>query len=747
MTESVTATNKPTRKRQRLSPKQIAIRQKEREAAQCTLNGNGMNGSLPPLPTSGTDDEDQGSGFDTLFGHPYGALPYGNIHFSAPPSSTSSDEPWHPDVVRHKGLGPLLHRLNDEQIVSILSFVDGPTLAKGVVATSRFLYVAGHHAELWRDLTLRRWGEVGFEVPSPAVSVTSDNEDSNDDTRNYVKNRDIGIGGRDEEKKDDMEAIVHEPTTADNNTNKYSDSSTLPKEGLTTTTTTTTPDNHHHKLSGCWKDIYAINHYKATSSNDDTQHNPKPRHHVPIPISGIYSDTFFRSFLCRSFSLHPSWLSTHTVSTISHSELTPQIFFRDYEQTNTPLLIKGASATWPALRKWTPDYLRNLTRNRTFRATSGAAPLPALFDMENYFKYCASAVEEAPLYLFDRTFAKKCPELLKDFEGGLRETCPFWCAEWDGVNGIDEGGDGGGRRGYHDLLRVLGEERRPDYQWLIVGPKRSGSAFHIDPNATHAWNAPIIGRKRWIFYPPGSTPPGVYPSPDGDEVCMPLSLGEWFLTYWDAHVERRKDEDVTRRPLECTACPGDVLFVPHGWWHLVLNLGEDGEDDGAVEDRGVSVALTRNYVSASNLPDVLRFLDTRVSQISGCRDREEAVKPEDLGREFRKSLLNFAKEEGDDGSSCEECKSTSNGRGKLADLLERSEKVAKEGWQCAAWKDLDDAENDEQCGNDAVACQKKGTGTSILARAKLPSEGETSDHTAKNNNDASVGGGFSFSFM
>lgn len=206
-------------------------------------------------------------------------------------------------------------------------------------------------------------------------------------------------------------------------------------------------------------------------------------------------------------------------------------------------------------------------------------------------------------------------------------------------------------------------------------------------------------------------------------------------------MERRKDEDVTRRPLECTACPGDVLFVPHGWWHLVLNLGEDGEDDVAVEDRGISVALTRNYVSASNLPDVLRFLDMRVSQISGCRDREEAVKPEDLGREFRKALLNFAKEEGGDGSRSEECKSPSNGRGKLADLLERSEKVAKEGWQCAAWKDLD------ECGNDAVACQKKGTGTSILARAKLPSEEKTSDHTAMNNSDASVGGGFSFSFM
>jgi len=91
---------------------------------------------------------------------------------------------------------------------------------------------------------------------------------------------------------------------------------------------------------------------------------------------------------------------------------------------------------------------------------------------------------------------------------------------------------------------------------------RSGSCFHIDPNCTHAWNAPIIGRKRWIFYPPGVTPPGVFPSPNGDDVCMPISIGEWFLTFWDQHVERRKDPDVKRRPLECTACPGDVLFVP-----------------------------------------------------------------------------------------------------------------------------------------------------------------------------------------
>lgn len=55
-----------------------------------------------------------------------------------------------------------------------------------------------------------------------------------------------------------------------------------------------------------------------------------------------------------------------------------------------------------------------------------------------------------------------------------------------------------------DLFEVLGEDERPDYRWLIVGPRRSGSSFHVDPNATCAWNASVRGRKKWILFPPGA---------------------------------------------------------------------------------------------------------------------------------------------------------------------------------------------------------------------------------------------------
>ena len=363
-----------------------------------------MNDSLPPLPVTQDSNEggndhaegEDGAGFDTLFGHPYGALPFGNIHFASPPSlsdvsatdgqPSSSSSSWHPDKVRHDGLGPNLRQLNDEQLITILSFVDGPTLASGICCASKFLYVAGHHEELWRDLVLRRWGEVGFTVRDP------------------------------------------------HDTTEEGDSSSAQGRGAT----------------GCWKDIYAWNHHPLDKTII--------KRHSPISIQGIYSDTFFRSWLCRSFALQPSWLSTHTVSSIPHSEMTTERFYKEYEETNTPVLIKGASKTWPAVQQWTRDYLLSVASEKRFRATSGAAPLPAQFTLADYLNYCDSSTEEAPLYLFDRTFATECPQLLHDFDKSLKSSCGWW--------------DGETAEFGHDLFGVLGEGRRPDYQWLIVGPKR-----------------------------------------------------------------------------------------------------------------------------------------------------------------------------------------------------------------------------------------------------------------------------------
>ena len=191
-------------------------------------------------------------------------------------------------------------------------------------------------------------------------------------------------------------------------------------------------------------------------------------------------------------------------------------------------------------------------------------------------------------------------------------------------------------------------------------------------------------------------------------------------------MNQRLNPDLSRRPLECTVEPGDLLFVPHGWWHCVLNL-----------DDGMSVALTQNYVSRSNLSDVLRFLETKEGQISGCRDREDAIPPEKLYGEFGSRLREVRPE-----------------------LWTEARDKADQGWNCRAWTDVvsfscgrrdgnnDEDENElEDCNGGVSPSRKRGKtfGMSVLERAKGPSLVQDSEGGAAENKMPS--GGFSFSFL
>lgn len=55
---------------------------------------------------------------------------------------------------------------------------------------------------------------------------------------------------------------------------------------------------------------------------------------------------------------------------------------------------------------------------------------------------------------------------------------------------------------------------------------------------------------------------------------------------------------------------GELIYVPRGWWHLALNL----------ED---SVAITQNFVSAVNLPLVLKFLNSKRKDLVSGRPHAE----------------------------------------------------------------------------------------------------------------------------
>lgn len=284
----------------------------------------------------------------------------------------------------------------------------------------------------------------------------------------------------------------------------------------------------------------------------------------------LFSDSLHRPFLCSQISLSPYVSGIPAKNQIPRMEDLSSSSFNE-SWADKPFILTAPVKRWDVFKQWTStEELVTRYGDVAFRAEAVDWPL------KTYVEYMNHTNDESPLYLFDRAFAEKM-DLQVGSAGAYEPPQAF----------------------QEDLFTLL-RDQRPDHRWLIIGPERSGSTFHKDPNATSAWNAIIRGSKYWIMFPSSILPPGVYMSEDQSEVTSPLSIAEWLLSF---HCEARRMPGC----LEGICHEGEVLHVPSGWWHLVVNLDP-------------AIAITQNFVPRSHVRATVHFLKHKANQISGFKD-------------------------------------------------------------------------------------------------------------------------------
>ncbi len=239
-------------------------------------------------------------------------------------------------------------------------------------------------------------------------------------------------------------------------------------------------------------------------------------------------------------SLKLAQLSPKLQQVERRSKLSKQDFLENYYATNTPVILTDMMGDWKALSQWTPDYLKvNYGKAKVeIQANRQSNPLYEI-EVENH---------KRTILLSDYV----------DMVVSSGETNDFYMVA-------------NNKNIHRDELRSLLDDIKmfPDYLdandsdlegkvFFWFGPAGTVTPLHHDP--ANLMMAHVYGRKHWRLISP-------------DQIHL-------LYNYRGVFSQVDLDcPDYYKYPLfkniniiEVTLEPGEVIFIPVGWWHHVKSL-------------------------------------------------------------------------------------------------------------------------------------------------------------------------------
>ncbi|CAG8529479.1 13723_t:CDS:2, partial [Racocetra fulgida] len=251
----------------------------------------------------------------------------------------------------------------------------------------------------------------------------------------------------------------------------------------------------------------------------------------------------------HGFANNNYWISPSAdkLPRIDVSQVSREEFIRKYEDPGLPVVITGCTKGWAAETKWNKEeLLRNYARHKfKIGEDDKGNPVRMTFKYYMYYLETEGLKDDSPLYIFDSSFGRRGKPKKANSEGKNLNPKSKECLlkDYKVPTYFDD-----------DLFRFTGENRRPPYRWFVIGGERSGTGL-IDPKQK-----------------------------DHEAVT-------WFSCVLpkllEVHEGKNKSLAEEYGMVEVLQGPGETMFVPGGWHHVVMNLGNveksSTDDDGDTE--------------------------------------------------------------------------------------------------------------------------------------------------------------------
>ena len=149
-----------------------------------------------------------------------------------------------------------------------------------------------------------------------------------------------------------------------------------------------------------------------------------------------------------------------------------------------------------------------------------------------------------------------------------------------------------------------------DYRFVYIGPQGSWTPLHCDVFGSYSWSANICGEKMWLFLPPG------------DEVCFEDINGKLApdITHINNNDLYPRSHE-SKQPIRVVQSAGEIIFVPSGWHHQVLNMKD-------------TISINHNWFNGFNLEFVAKRLENAEievkKELGGFMDSDEALDTSDV---------------------------------------------------------------------------------------------------------------------